>query len=123
MRIAGYAAVFDVHDRDGDIIRRGAFGAVDFAKVPFLWEHDSRRAAGVIEAAQEDEHGLWIKARLIGAVLAQDVVRIGHGLSFGFRATHCVKGAQRELITVQLVEVSLVEWPLQPLARVNWVQS
>lgn len=116
MQIAGYAAVFDVHDYHGDILRPGAFGAPDFARVPLLWEHDAHLPAGVIECGKQDDHGLWIRARLIGVI-----VPMGHGLSIGFRAKGFKKGPRRELIRVELVEISLVKSPMNPLARVNWV--
>lgn len=119
-RFAGYAAVFDRPDRGGDVVRPGAFthafGAV--RAVPLLWQH-SGRPVGVIEAIAEDARGL----RVIGRVDAPGLVRVGTGLSFGYRAVVARRGAYRELQTVELIEVSLVRAPMQPLARVHAVEG
>ena len=113
-RFAGYAAVFDRADRSGDVIRRGAFGAV--GSVPLYWQHDPRRVAGVIEAIGEDAKGLRVIGRARGVVT-------GMGLSFGYRVRRSAGGARRELLGLELVEVSLVRTPMQPLARVHAVED
>jgi uncharacterized protein len=113
-RFAGYAAVFDRADRSGDVIRAGAFASASGA-VPLLWEHGGR--AGAIERIEEDARGL----RVIGA--SERAIAPGMGLSIGYR----VRGGRdlgqgRELIDLELVEVSLVRFPMQPLARVLAVE-
>lgn len=113
-RFAGYAAVFDRADRSGDVIRRGAFGTV--GPVPLHWQHDPRRVAGVIEAIGEDAKGL----RVIGWAAG---VSAGMGLSFGYRVRRANAGRQRELLGLELVQVSLVRTPMQPLARVHAVEG
>lgn len=113
MRFAGYAAIFDVPDRGGDIIRKGAFASAQ-AGVPLYWQHDPARRAGVIEALSEDSRGLRVTARLD----PPGPVRAGHGLSFGYRVRHANKGTFRELMALDLIEVSLVSHPMQPHARV-----
>lgn len=114
MRFAGYAAVFDAVDRSGDVIRRGAFGAV--GRVPLLWQHGGA-PVGVIEAIGEDARGL----RVIGRVDAGVAVAPGSGLSFGYRVKGARCGVRRELTALELVEVSLVREPMQPLAVVHAV--
>jgi uncharacterized protein len=114
MRFAGYAAVFDRADRSGDVIRAGAF-ASSAGTVPLLWEHGGR--AGTVERIEEDGRGL----RVIGA--SERAVAPGMGLSIGYR----VRGGRdleqgRELIDLELIEVSLVRFPMQPLARVLAVE-
>ena len=118
MRIAGYAAVFDAPDRGGDIVRRGAFAGIDVARVPLLWQHDPRRAIGVIEHLSEDSRGLRLIARLDGTQ-----VKPGHGLSFGYRVRAATHRTYRELEALELIEVSLVKEPMQPLAVVHSVES
>ena len=118
MRIAGYAAVFDAPDRGGDIVRRGAFAGIDVARVPLLWQHDPRHAIGVIEHLSEDSRGLRLIARLEGAQ-----VKPGHGLSFGYRVRAATHRTYRELEALELIEVSLVKEPMQPLAVVHSVES
>ncbi len=45
----------------------------------------------------------------------------GAGLSFGYRVRKSRGSSPRELIEVELVEVSLVAVPMQPRARVHAV--
>ena len=126
-RLAGYAAIFDIPDRGGDIVRRGAFGAGAGAGIPLLWQHGADRPVGRLLRAEEDRRGLRILAQFAagsrGAAEAAALVRGGAltGLSFGYRTRKArrdrVRGL-RELLSVELVEVSLVTFPMQPLARV-----
>jgi HK97 family phage prohead protease len=114
-RFAGYAAVFDRADRGGDVVRAGAFRAAP-AKVPLLWEHGGR--VGTVERLEEDAQGLRVVAR------CDRPVRAGMGLSIGYRvrAARAGTGGGRELIDLDLVEVSLVRLPMQPFARVITVE-
>ncbi|WP_294060444.1 HK97 family phage prohead protease [Sphingomonas sp.] len=121
LRFAGYAAVFDRPDRGGDVVRRGAFRA-DGA-VPLLWQHQGA-PVGAVERLQEDRRGLRVIARVEDAGLAEAVRRGAvTGLSFGYRVRAARQGLRRELLEVQLVEVSLVTSPMQPLARVHAVDG
>lgn len=116
MRFAGYAAVFDRVDRGGDVIRRGAFAGAG-PPVPILWQHDPKLQIGEAELIAEDGKGL----RVIGRVNAP--VAPGTGLSFGYRVREASKGTYRELTRLELIEVSLVRQPMQPLARVHAVDN
>lgn len=121
MRFAGYAAVFDVPDRGGDIVRRGAFGRV--GAVPLLWQHRGS-PVGVVESIREDARGLRVVGRIaeprLAAMVASGAV---DGLSFGYRVRRSKHGARRELTGVELVEVSLVAQPMQTHARVHAVME
>lgn len=119
VRFAGYAAVFDRVDRGGDVVRRGAFGAP--GAVPLLWQHGGA-PVGVIESVAEDARGLRVIGRIDDARLA-GLVKAGavDGLSFGYRVRGSRTGRVRELTALDLVEVSLVAQPMQPLARVHAV--
>lgn len=114
-RFAGYAALFDRVDRGGDVIRPGAFAGVA-APVPLYWQHDPRRPIGVVDRIAEDTRGL----RVIGRTAAP--VATGTGLSFGYRVMSSRQGAARELKQLELIEVSLVRTPMQPLARVHAIE-
>lgn len=121
-RFAGYAAVFDRVDRGGDVIRRGAFARAearfaDGERLPVLWGHDRARPIGRVETLAEDAQGLRIVGRLTAAV----PVVAGAGLSFGYRIRRLTEGTNRELLDLDLVEVSVVNEPMQPLARVHAV--
>lgn len=134
VRFAGYAAIFDRVDRGGDVVRRGAFGAVAGANaqkgsVPLLWQHRPGSAIGTVERVEEDARGL----RVIGRVSARTAagreavaaLRGGglDGLSFGYRVKAARGAGPRELLALDLVEVSLVTHPMQDLARVIAVEG
>jgi uncharacterized protein len=127
MRLAGYAAVFDQPDRGGDIVRKGAFArALERAgEIPLLWQHKSGSVIGRIEHLSEDERGLRVIAA-VGDTRASRLLESGKvdGLSFGYRVREAKSsGAYRELIELDLVEVSLVANPMQPSARVHAVEA
>ena len=130
MRFAGYAALFDRIDKGGDIVRKGAFAravAAGTERLPLLWQHEAGKPIGRIEAIAEDERGLRVIGRLSersatgreAAALLRDGA-IG-GLSFGYRTRGSHQGTNRELTDFDLVEVSLVTFPMQPGARVHAV--
>jgi HK97 family phage prohead protease len=126
IRLSGYAAVFDVPDRGRDVVRRGAFAGAK-VPLPLLWQHDAARPVGAVERAWADARGLRVVARLAdgsdGAREAAALLKGGAlgGLSFGYRVRKArgdrARGL-RELISLELIEVSLVTFPMQPLARV-----
>ena len=108
---SGHAALFDRVDRAGDVFRRGAFGA---RTVPLLREHRGGPIGSV--SVCEDDVGLFVEG-------AAEGVRVGDGLSVGYRATRVRQGARREILAVELVEVSLVAIPMQPGARVETIHD
>jgi len=130
VRFAGYAALFDREDRGGDIIRKGAFARAIAAwrgrRVPLLWQHRPDRPVGVIESMAEDERGLRVIGRVRGDAPeeAARMLKAGKvsGLSFGYRVTRSDGRAPRVLKELDLVEVSLVTFPMQPGARVHAVE-
>jgi HK97 family phage prohead protease len=119
-RFAGYAAVFDAVDRGGDVVRKGAFRVA--GAVPLLWQH-SGDPVGEIERLEEDSRGLRVIGRVEDATLA-GLVSAGAvgGLSFGYRVREATRGRVREITALDLMEVSLVASPMQPLARVHAVE-
>ncbi|RDE04804.1 HK97 family phage prohead protease [Sphingomonas aracearum] len=121
IRVAGYAAVFDRVDRGGDVVRRGALARARV--VPLLWQHRGA-PVGVIERIGEDAAGLRVVAR-VEHPAAVTLVRSGalRGLSIGFRVRAARTGRVRELTELELVEVSLVAQPMQPLATVLRVEE
>lgn len=127
MRFAGYAAIFGRSDRGGDIVRAGAFArslARAPGRVPLLWQHAPARPVGRLEYLKEDKRGLRVIGRLsegiagreAAALLKEGAVR---GLSFGYRVRAARGEGPRELIELELIEVSLVTLPMQPKARVH----
>ena len=119
VRFAGYAAIFDVPDRGGDVIRRGAFRLA--GPVPLLWQHDGA-PVGQVERLAEDRRGLRVIGRIETPALAEAVARGAvTGLSFGYRVTAAGGATRREIRGLDLFEISLVASPMQPLARVHAV--
>jgi len=117
-RFEGHAALWDRVDRAGDVFRAGAFGPA--RTVPLLWQH--RGGPVGVADVHEDATGLRIVGRLTDAGLAA-LVRDGRlrGLSVGYRPLVAARGRVRELLRVELVEVSLVAVPMQPAARIDRV--
>jgi HK97 family phage prohead protease len=126
VRFAGYAAVFDRPDQGGDIVRKGAFlrALERSGEVPLLWQHRPGAVIGRIEHLSEDRRGLRVIAA-VGDARASRLLGAGKvdGLSFGYRVREAKSsGVVRELVELDLVEVSLVASPMQPRARVHAVE-
>lgn len=129
MRVAGYAALFDIADGAGDTIRKGAFARTLTERsepLPLFWQHNPEQRIGTVEAIAEDERGLRVIARIDNPGSRAEAMLLSktvNGLSFGFRARgfHRVPNG-RLLEDIELFEVSLVTHPLQPGARVHLVQ-
>ena len=128
LRFAGYAALFDIADAGRDTIRRGAFARTLAAReqpLPLYWQHRPDQPIGVVEQAAEDARGLRVIARIDRPdSRAAHLLAAGHvnGLSFGFRTRAARQSAAgRELLEIDLFEVSLVTNPLHHLARVHLV--
>ena len=127
--IEGYAALFGAADLAGDIVRAGAFReslARRRSPLPLLLHHERRLLAGSWRDAQEDARGLFVRgvieAEAPAGKRARRMLEKGvDGLSIGF-ITHAFeprRGQGRVLIELELLEVSIVELPMQPLARLN----
>lgn len=127
-RFSGYAAVFAVPDGGNDIIAPGAFKRTlaTRSKPPLLWQHDMTNPIGTIDKISEDNRGLFVSGRFsLGSQRGHDahnLVRDGalNGLSIGYRVTKSARDAKRNLrilTEIDLVEVSIVTFPMQPLAR------
>jgi len=132
LRFAGYASVFDKIDHGGDIVRRGAFSRAISAGgggLPLLWQHDEKQPIGRIEKIEEDARGLRVIGRITrashGGQDAAALVGEGavSGLSIGYRPVRAARrrNGARELTDLDLIEISLVTFPMQPLARVHAV--
>lgn len=128
LRFAGYAALFGTRDAGRDLILPGAFAQTLAARhqpLPLFWQHRADQRIGWIESAAEDHRGLRVIARIdnpagrAAAALKRQAVT---GLSFGYRArTFTHSRAGRDLIAIDLFEVSLVSHPMQHGARVHLV--
>lgn len=130
LRFAGYAAIFNRIDKGGDIIRPGAFGDLaEGQSLPLLWQHDPMQQIGRVDFAREDRRGLRVigtistatrAGREAAAALASGAVK---GMSFGYRVKRSSGGEPRELLDLDVAEVSLVTFPMQQWARVHHVDG
>jgi len=128
IRFAGYASLFDIADADRDTIRQGAFKATLAQRtdpLPLLWQHRPDQPIGTVEQIAEDARGLRVIAKIDRmASRAASMLRANQvsGLSFGYRARQAHhSNAGRELLAVDLFEISLVTHPLQYGARVHFI--
>lgn len=131
VRFAGYAALFDRLDNGGDVIRPGAFRETlkRQSDVPLLWQHRSGAVIGRIETIREDRKGLRVVGTVGGGARSGEVAELLRGkrvdgLSFGYRVRQARRrDGVRELINLELVEVSVVNRPMQPSARIHALEG
>ncbi|MFK8252235.1 HK97 family phage prohead protease [Ancylobacter terrae] len=132
----GYAALFGRVDLGRDLILPGAFteslarrGA---AGVRMLFQHDPAEPIGVWTAIAEDGVGLFVRGRLTPEVArAREVLALMRagaldGLSIGFRTVEGrtdPRSRVRRLSRIDLWEVSIVTFPMQPEARIEVVKN
>lgn len=128
IEFAGYAGLFDIADAAKDTIRKGAFRETlehRATPLPLLWQHKHGQQIGTIVSIAEDAKGLRVIAQIErinsrpAAMLRNGSV---NGLSFGYRAKDLlIRQGGRELLAIDLFEISLVTHPLQHGARVHLV--
>jgi HK97 family phage prohead protease len=141
----GYGAIFGNVDQGGDMIERGAFAkslstmAMTGGKPSMYYNHDRKAGTiGVWDSIEEDANGLVVKGRLIGLDTEQGKMNMARlkegaikGLSIGYRVPPhgSRKGSGRMgepariIKEIDLKEVSIVDDPMNPLARVNFIKS
>src|SRR5262245_58944172 len=137
----GWAAVFSNIDRQGDIIRKGAF-AESIAESgggrwPVLFSHDSGRCCGFSTAASEDSKGLFVRGEFTldsdegrnAAATCRHAQSLGQkfGLSIGYRirgkdgATFDPETNVRTLRNIEVLEFSVCPIPANDRARLAHV--
>lgn len=130
--IEGYGSVFDVVDEGGDIVAPGAFTSSlrSGRKVKMLLQHEPASVIGVWNSVSEDEKGLRVSGKLLTTISkgaeAYEMVKAGamDGLSIGYRTVKSMdRNGRRVIMQADLWEVSLVTFPMQPLATVDGVKS
>jgi len=132
----GYASLFGAEDLGRDLVQRGAFGASLVRRgamgVRMLFQHDPGAPIGVWEEIREDERGLYVRGRLtLDVARAREVhalMKAGalDGLSIGFHTVKAARDARtgiRQLVEIDLWEISIVTFPMQPGARVTTVKA
>lgn len=123
LHIKGYASRFDERDAGGDRVKRGAFAASllsRVAPVPMLSDH--QRPIGRWTRMVEDNVGLWVEGEITDRTVARLVQRGSvSGLSIGYRTRRArPQGTGRELLDIDLKEVSVVAFPM---LRSAWIEA
>lgn len=135
---SGYGAVFGNIDWYNDVILPGAFTA-SLAKwraknkmPPVLWNHNDSEPIGVYTNIYEDEKGLYVEGKLLiddvpRAKSTHALLKAGaiDGLSIGYstkKANQQGNGV-RELIEVELDEISIVTQPANERSVITSVKS
>ena len=129
----GYASVFGIVDQGMDMVERGAFSkSLGTRKVKMLWQHNTDQPIGIWQEIREDEHGLFVKGRLIPEVEkareAMALLKAGalDSMSIGYRTIEAnTEGERRirKLTEIDLFEISLVTFPMLEAAKVTDVKS
>ena len=134
----GYGSIFNNTDLGNDVVVNGAF-TKSLARtgpkgVKLLYQHKSDMPIGVFEEIEEDGKGLKVKGRLaLGTQAgreAYELLKMGalDGLSIGFRVSpkgqeYDGKSKKRFIKEVDLMEISLVTFPMNPKASVRSVKG
>lgn len=134
----GYGSVFGNKDLGNDVVEKGAFAESLKMKKPedvkLLYQHKSDMPIGVFDSIKEDEHGLRVKGRLAlqtqAGREAYELMKMGalKGLSIGFKVnpekvSYDRRTNKRTIREVDLMEVSLVTFPMNPKAMIRSVKS
>jgi HK97 family phage prohead protease len=133
---SGYASLFGEADLSRDVVMRGAFQNSLRRRGPggvrMLFQHDPASPIGTWQEIREDQRGLFVRGRLTAEVArAREVLALMRagaidGLSIGFRTVRGrtdAKTGVRQLLEVDLWEISVVTFPMQPAARVSSVKG
>lgn len=135
----GYGSIFGNEDQGSDIMQKGAFTKSlenrPASKVKMLYQHKTDEPIGVFENMYEDEKGLFVKGRLAMGTQkgreAYELLKMGalDGMSIGFRADPDKQGynenkrGTRTLKEVDLMEISLVTFPMNERALIENVKA
>ncbi|WP_018389868.1 HK97 family phage prohead protease [Ancylobacter sp. FA202] len=131
----GYAALFGRVDLGRDLILPGAFSRSLAERgaggVRMLFQHDPAEPIGFWTSLTEDSVGLYVKGQLtLDVARAREVLALMRagaidGLSIGFRTVEGrtdPRSRVRRLSHIDLWEVSIVTFPMQPDARIASVK-
>lgn len=135
---SGYASVFGNVDGGRDIVAPGAFAeSIKRIKdggdpLPILWQHRSGEPIGGSDVLEEDDHGLktdgFILKELARGAEAHVLMkrRIVRGLSIGYYVEDSSYNEKEKVTTLKkldLVEYSIVTFPMNTLAQIGDVKS
>ena len=135
----GYGSIFGNEDQGSDIMQKGAFTKSleqrPASKVKMLYQHKTDEPIGVFTEMYEDSKGLFVKGQLAMGTQkgreAYELLKMGalDGMSIGFRADPDKQGynenkrGTRTLKEVDLMEISLVTFPMNERALIENVKA
>ncbi len=132
----GYASLFGRRDQQGDVVMAGAFAQSLRSKgaenIRMLFQHNPAEPVGNWIEIVERQRGLWVRGRLNQNVQrGRELLALLEcggidGLSIGFktvRARNDRSAGTRQLLNIDLWEISLVTFPMLEGARVSTVKS
>jgi len=132
----GYASLFNREDLGHDVVMPGAFrdslAKRGTAGIKLLFQHNPAEPIGTWTHLAEDSRGLYARGQLLPDVArAREVLSLMRagaldGLSIGFRTVDGNRDrrtGRRRLDKVDLWEISVVTFPMQPEARIETVKS
>jgi uncharacterized protein len=132
----GYASLFGKRDQQGDVVVAGAFAESLRIKgvenIRMLFQHSPAEPVGTWIDIVERERGLFVRGRLnLKVQRGRELLALLEsggldGLSIGFktvRARNDRASGTRQLLQVDLWEISLVTFPMLDGARVSTVKS
>lgn len=132
----GYASLFGKRDQQGDVVMAGAFAQSLRVKGPehirMLFQHNPAEPVGSWIDVVEKHRGLWVRGRLnLKVQRGRELLALLEsggldGLSIGFktvRARNDRATDTRQLLNIDLWEISLVTFPMLDGARVSTVKS
>lgn len=134
-RITGYGSTFNDVDSYGERVLKGAFSNslsehLRRGSMPkMLWQHDQATPIGKWLDMVEDERGLYVVGQLnlkttngrdaYEHLLAGDV----DGMSIGYREKKVKLGSPRDLVELELYEVSVVTFPANREAMTDAIKA
>ena len=135
----GDGSIFGNEDQGNDIVQKGAFTKSleerPASKVKMLFQHKTDEPIGVFTEIYEDQKGLFVKGQLaMGTQKGREtyeLLKMGalDGMSIGFKADPTKqsynenKRGVRTLKEVDLMEISLVTFPMNEQAMVQSVKG
>ena len=135
---SGYASTFGNVDNGNDIVAKGAFtkSLADrpASKIKLLSQHKTDEPIGIFTEVFEDSKGLFVRGKLaLGTQKGREtyeLMKLGaiDGMSIGFRANpekqiYNESKRTRTLKEVQLLEISLVTFPMNERAMVQSIKG
>lgn len=138
-KIAGYGAVTGNVDLGGDIIIPGAFKRTiadhyeNGTRPKMLWQHNPEQPIGVWTTLEEDGNGLALEGEIADTQLGKDARILakmkalgGMSIGYSFRSRDDFdfdKQGNRLLKQIDVHEVSLVTFPMNPEAVIQTVKT